>query len=228
MKGMVLRSRGGLRFFAGRHGVAVPLHQPEMKAKQRQKQRGQHHDVQGEEALHREFAYIRAAAQHVGNGRTDQRNRRGNLQADLGGEVAELVHRQQVAGEAEDRGDAEQRHAAEPAELARLAIGLHEEDREHVHQDGEDHQVGRPRVRRADEPAEVHHKRDLADRLVGLGAGPVVDQQQHAGEALHEEEEERDAAPVVPERLRVDRDGLLARKGGELREAEALIDPVVD
>ena len=153
---------------------------------------------------------------------------RGNLQADLGGEVAEFVHGQQVAGEAEDRRQRQQRHAAEPAEFARLAIGLHEEDREHVHEDGEDHQVGRPGVRRTDQPAEVHHEGDLADRLVCFGAGPVVDQQQDAGEALDEEEEERDAAPVVPEGLGVDGHSLVAREGRDLREAEALIDPTVD
>jgi hypothetical protein len=79
-----------------------------------------------------------------------------------------------------------------------------------------------------DEPAEVHDEGDLADRLVGLSAGAVVNEQQDAGETLHEEEEQRDAAPVVPEGLGVDGDGLVARKGGQLREAQALIDPVVN
>ena len=106
--------------------------------------RGQHHDVQREEALHGEFADIRAAAQHVGDRGSDTRNRRRNLKAHLGGEIAEFVHRQQIAGEAEDCRQSQQRHAAEPAKLARLAIGLHEEDREHVHEDGEHHQVGGP------------------------------------------------------------------------------------
>ena len=179
MKGMLLRSAGGLFFFAGRDGIAVALHQPEMKGEQRHKDGRQHHHVQGKEALHRELAYIGAAAQHVGNHGTNPRNGNGNLQADLGGEVAEFIHGQQVAGEAEDRGEAKQRHAAEPAKLARLAVGLHKEDREHVHQDGEDHQVGRPGVRRANEPAEVHDEGDLADRLVGFCSRPVVDQQQH-------------------------------------------------
>ena len=83
-------------------------------------------------------------------------------------------------------------------------------------------------MRRADQPAEVHHEGDLADRLVGLRAGPVIDQQQHAGKALHQEEKERDAAPVIPERLGVDRDGLVAREGGQLTQPQPLIDPIVD
>ena len=97
-----------------------------------------------------------------------------------------------------------------------------------MHEDGEHHQVGGPGVRGADQPAEVHHKGDLADRFEGFGAGPVIDQQQHAGEALDHEEEQRDAAPVVPEGLRVDRDRLFAREGGELGEPEPLIHPVVN
>ena len=216
MNGMLLRSAGGFRFLTGRNGVAMALDQPEMEAEQRNEDGWQHHDVQGKEALHREFAHVRAAAQHVGDDRTDPWNRHRNLQADLGGKVAELVHGQQVAGEAEDRRQPQQRHAAEPAKFARLAIGLHKEDREHVHQDGEDHQVGRPGVRRTDQPAEVHHKGDLADRFVRFSARPVVHQQQHAGEALDKEKEQRDAAPVVPEGLGVNRDGLVAREGGQL------------
>ena len=152
----------------------------------------------------------------------------GICKPDLGGEVAELIHGQQVAGEAEDRRQSQQRHAAEPAKLARLAVGLHKEDREHVHQDGEDHEVGRPGVRRTDQPAKVHHKGDLADRFVGFRARPVVNQQQHAGKALDKEKEQRDAAPVVPEGLGVDRDGLVARESGQFRETQPLINPVIN
>jgi hypothetical protein len=75
-----------------------------MKRKQGNEQRREHHHVQRKEPLHGKFAYVRAAAQHVGNRRTDPRNRHRNLQSDLGGEVAEFIHGQQVAGEAETRG----------------------------------------------------------------------------------------------------------------------------
>jgi hypothetical protein len=57
------------------------------------------------------------------------------------------------------------------------------------HQDGEDHQVGGPGVDRTDQPAEVHHKGDLVDRIVGFRARAVVDKQQHAGKALDQEQE---------------------------------------
>ena len=43
----------------------------------------------------------------------------------------------------------------------------------------------------------------------------VVDQQQNAGKALDKEKKQRDAAPVVPERLGVDRDGLVASEGAQ-------------
>jgi hypothetical protein len=78
----------------------------------------------------------------------------------------------------------------------------------------EHHQVGGPGVRRTDEPAEVHHERDLADGLIGIGAGPIVDQQQDAGEALDDKQEQRNAAPVVPEGLGVRGNCLVSRKGG--------------
>jgi hypothetical protein len=79
-----------------------------------------------------------------------------------------------------------------------------------------------------EKPAEVHHEGDLADRLVGFRSGAVVDQQQHAGKALDEEKEQRDAAPVVPEGLGMNRDGLVARKSGYFRQPEPLIDPIVN
>lgn len=102
---MVLRSLGCLSSSLGGDGVAMLLDEPEMEAEQGKKQRGERHDVQSEEALHGEFAYVGAAAQNVGHGGTDERDRGRDLQADLGGEVAELVHGQQVAGEAEDGGE---------------------------------------------------------------------------------------------------------------------------
>ena len=46
-------------------------------------------------------------------------------------------------------------------------------------------------------------------------AGPVVDQQQNAGEALHHKEEERNSAPVVPEGLRMSGNCLVTRERGK-------------
>ena len=97
-----------------------------------------------------------------------------------------------------------------------------------MHQNGEDHQVCSPCVSRTDKPAEVHDEGDLADGLKGFGSGAVVDQEQHAGEALDDKEEERDAAPVVPEGLGVDGDGLVAREGGQLAEPQALVGPLIN
>jgi hypothetical protein len=54
----------------------------------------------------------------------------------------------------------------------------------------------------------------LADGLIGFRAGPVINEQEHAGEALDEEEKQRNAAPVIPERLAVDGDCFVAREGG--------------
>src|ERR1700733_4597312 len=60
----------------------------------------------------------------------------------------------------------------------------------------------------------MHHKRDLPNRLIRLHAWPVVHQQQHSREALRHKEEERNAAPVVPEGLRVNGNLFLRAKAG--------------
>ena len=196
-----------------------------MEAEQRNEEQRKDDDVEGEEALDGEVADLRAAAQDGGGECAHEGDGRGNLQADLGGVVAELVHGEEIAAEAEHRGEEEQGDAGEPADFARLAVGLHEVDGEHVDEDGEDEEVGAPGVGGADEPAEVHDVGDLADALEGLGAGAVVDQQQDAGEDLDEEEEERDAAPVVPEGLGVDGDALVAGEGDDFGETEAFVEP---
>ena len=55
MKGMVLRSAGGLGVFAGRNGITVLLHQPEMEGEQGQEESRQHDHVQSKETLHGEI-----------------------------------------------------------------------------------------------------------------------------------------------------------------------------
>ena len=73
-------------------------------------------------------------------------------------------------------------------------------DGEHVHKHGQHHQVRRPGMGRADQPPELDVVGDPPHRVVRFRAGSKVDQQQHAGHDLHQEEEQRDAAQVVPER----------------------------
>ena len=108
MNGMVLRSLAGFVFLARRSSVAVLLHQPQMESEQRQEDCRKHHHMQCKEALHGEFTNIRTTTQHARNCRPDKRNRRGNLQTNLGRKVAELIHRQQVTGETEHRRDPQQ------------------------------------------------------------------------------------------------------------------------
>ena len=158
-------------------------------------------------------ADVRAAAEQIGKEGSNQRHGFGNSQAHLGGEECQLVPGQQVAAEAQEHGHKEQDQAAPPGNLTGAAVGLHQGGREHVNHDGQDHQVGCPGMGGADQPAEVDLVGDLADRLVGLGTGPEIDQQQDPGQALDNEEEERNAAPVIPERVAVLRDHFL---GGEV------------
>ena len=95
--GLALSWEGRQREAETQMARAVALYQPEMEAEQGKEQCREHHYVKRKKALNREFAYFRTAAQHVGHDWTDPRNRRRDLEANLGGEVAELIHGQKIA-----------------------------------------------------------------------------------------------------------------------------------
>ena len=111
----------------------------------------------------------------------DHRHAGGHVGSHLGGEIGDLVPRQQVAAESETQHQAQQRDAAEPGQFARPPVGVREDHAEHVHEGGEDHQVGGPAMDRPDQPAELHAGHDELHAVEGFGdRGPVVEQQQDA------------------------------------------------
>ena len=117
--------------------------------------------------------------------------------------------------------------AAHPGHLARLPVRLEEEDAEEVRERRRDEEVGRPAVDVADQPAELHLRDDELDALVGFRrARAVVEQQQDAGGHLDGEQEQRHAAQVVPELLRVDRHALLGDEVADAAQVDPLVDPV--
>ncbi len=95
-------------------------------------------------------------------------------------------------------------------------------------QDREAHQVSRPAVDRPDQPAERHVADEVLHALVrGLLADLVVHQEQDSRHDLDDEEEERDAAEVVPDgRVRADRHLLVAQELDETGDLESLVERV--
>ena len=92
-----------------------------------------------------------------------------------------------------------------------------------------DQQIRRPAVDVANQPAELHLRDDELHALVGFGrARPVVEQQQDAGEHLHAEQEQRHAAEVVPDLLRVDRHALFGDEVADVAQVEPFVEPVDD
>ena len=58
--------------------------------------------MQRKESLDCKLVDFETAPQHVADDGSDPRNGGGDFEANLGGEVAEFVHGEQVAGETED------------------------------------------------------------------------------------------------------------------------------
>ena len=87
-------------------------------------------------------------------------------------------------------------------------------------------QIRRPAVDVANQPAERHLGDDELDALVRLaGARTVVEQQQNAGEDLNGEQEQRHAAEVIPDLLRVDRHAFLRDEMPHVGEIETFVKP---
>ena len=78
----------------------------------------------------------------------------------------------------------------------------------------------------ANQPAKLHAGHDVLDALVSLvGARPVIQQQQDAGEHLDDEEEERDAAEKIPVGEAMRGDGLMLERGDQPFQIKPFIEP---
>src|SRR5258708_780733 len=73
----------------------------------------------------------------------DERRGTGHIRADGHGPDAQLIPRQQVAGEAQEEGAEQQNRADGPVELTRRAVRARIEHAQHVQKHHDDHAVGR-------------------------------------------------------------------------------------
>ena len=99
------------------------------------KQSRQHAGVQREEARQRVMAVLAAADDQLLQRLADDRHQRDHVRRHLGGPIAFLVPRQQVAGERQRQHDLHQDQADPEIDLARRAVravddDLHEVDRQ--------------------------------------------------------------------------------------------------
>ena len=107
----------------------------------------------------------------------------------------QLVPRQQVAGEGKEQRDQQQRQTDQPVGGALCSVRAGEEDAQHVQKHHQHHQVRRPAVLVAQQPAEPDDVVDVLDAPVGLlGGRHVEEHQQHAGDRQDQEEEGGDGA----------------------------------
>ena len=190
---------------------------------------GDQQHVDRVEARERRGAEVRAAEQEVRQERSDERAAGVDVDTDDRGPVRALVERQQVAGEAHRQRQDQQHDADHPRQLARVLVGAVEEHPPHVQEDQDDHHRRAPLVHGVHELAEEHVVVDVADRLVGAAGrvGAVVHRQEHPGDRLVEEREQRRRAervgPVDPARNLAEQQPAKAT-----RHRGALVEPVDD
>ncbi len=173
--------------------------QKEMHADQAGQDGRKHPDVGGEEALQRERAQVRSAAQGFEDEVADEGNRACDLRADRGRPVGRLVPGEQVAREAHANGRQQKTDADQPGQLARIFVGGGHKHPQHMDEDDDHHQRCAPVMDAADQPAEGNAFHDVLDGVVGMiGGGSVINGQENPGHPLQNKKEQTRRAECVP------------------------------
>jgi hypothetical protein len=95
-----------------------------------------------------------------------------------------------------------------------------------VREGSKNHEVGRPGVDGANQPAKLHPGHDVLHALEGLvGAGTVIEEQQDPGQHLDHEEKKGDASEEIPVREAMAGDGLVAKRGDQVVQIKSFIKP---
>ncbi len=156
-----------------------------MQSQEKRGRHRQHRHMERVEASQRRTGYVRPSLEDSADKRTQQGHRRHDLRPDSRGEVGQLVPGQEVPRETEPHREPEQEDARQPGDLARSTVGLQQQYAEQMKERREYHQVRRPMVYRADQPAEVDLRHQELNRLVRvLSARPVVEEKQNASNDL--------------------------------------------
>src|SRR5450756_913133 len=149
-----------------RLGHPLPLDEEQVCADEARHDQRKDANVEREKPVQRLDRYLFAAPEHAQHPWAHDGDGLYGVGPDGRREIAQLVPGQEVARESEAQNEAEHRKAGEPRQLARLAIGLREQDAEEVRQNGEAHEVRRPAMDRADEPSERHAAHEVLHALV--------------------------------------------------------------
>jgi hypothetical protein len=155
------------------HREAVLAHPPEVDGEEHDEGAWEDGDMQRVEAQQGHLSDLVATDEQVAQRPPEHGHVVDEVGADRDGPVAELVPRQQVAGEGEAEGGDEQAHAEHPVELAGVLVRAREEHPDEVQDDDHHHQVGRPPVDVADELPEADAGAQALHVAVGRGDGGV-------------------------------------------------------
>src|SRR5262249_33520983 len=139
----------------------------------------------------------------------------------------QLIPRQEVSAEPETNHDEQQHRAAHPGNLAWLVISAQKKNAEHVNEQRCDHQIGRPTVNRANQPAELNFSDDELNTFESIfGAWAIVKQEENSGGDLYDEEKQRHAAEVVPNRMAMERNFLFVGQLRQRADRQTLVEPI--
>ena len=177
------------------HGEAVLAYPPDVDAQRQHESDGKHGDVQCVEPQQRRLPDLLPADEEVLQRPAEPGDVVDEIGPDGDRPVAQLVPREQVAGEGQAEREHQQHHTDDPVELPRLLVRAGEERPHQMEDHDEHHQVGRPPVHVADELTEPDAGLELLHVAVrGADRGRVEEHQVDAGDDQDPEEHRGDEA----------------------------------
>ena len=172
--------------------------QVNMPDDEQHQQARQHTGVQRKEARQCVMPVLGATDDELLHLRPGERDEVHQVGGDTGGPKSFLIPRQQVAGQRQGQHEQQQQDTKPVVHLTRRLVRAVDHDLHQVQQQQHRHELRRPVVNAAQQPAAGHLVLDVVDRLPRVaGAGAVAHPQKHAGDELYEDGERERAAPDV-------------------------------
>ena len=207
---------------------AVAAKEGDVPDEQSRGDRRQDAHVERVEMREREVPVLGASDEDALQMAADEGYRPHDAGGDARGPVPFLIPREQIACQGEPEGDAQERQAKVPVELAGPAVCAVKGCLNQMRREEDDHRLGAEMVEPADEPAAGDTVADVGCAGPGRGgAGRIGAHQEPAGDRLNDEREGERAPPDIGP-ARAAGHGLCEYGTYERAVAGALVEPVAE